>query len=262
MRTSQAVFLTIASNKNWGKEALALFAKAPAEAQANIISAASLSTLEFTHFINDRAVSQELVFFCEDKGIEPAAFLEQILEYQKLLAPTDTTRLCLELDAAVALLGELNLEIDKKRSELQMLKQAINATKKEKNHLFSVFEREGTISIVQAAIAMDMLPTEAIARMVKLPEDVKTDWFDDLPKALTAENARTAWASLPAHELLGKMKEAAFSNEGNHQVMFAAAVALYGEHMTDELMERHIELIGNEGYADAYQQLERAYAKL
>lgn len=264
MRVSQAVHTTITGNKNWVKGLLSLFAKASATAQQNIISAASTTEVPGDCFVNDRTIPQEIHSFCEQKGTTVGAFLDAMLEYEKLLQPTDSTRLCVEITAAVDILVELHKEIAVKKAELALVKRSLNAAKRDKNILMSEAERTGVLSIVEVTRALDLLPTEAIRRIVKeKPQESNIGWYENLPKKLTAGNLRTSWEAINIAEREAMCNFVCDPTDARKLLVFAAAVSLFGDEMTEQQQEAHVNfLTSSEEYAQAYDQLEQEYAKL
>jgi hypothetical protein len=254
MRVSRAVHTVISGNKSWVKGLLSLFAKASATAQQNIVSAASLTELATDCFINDRTIPAEAV----------PGFLDAMLEYEKLLRPTDSARLGVELTAAVEILAELQKEIAAKKADLTMVKRALNAAKKELAYLRADAEKSGTLTMLEIARALDMLPTEAIRRLTKEKAPEVTDgWYENLPKKLTAENLRTSWEAIDIAEREAICDFVCDPTDARKLLVFAAAVCLFGEEMTDQQQEAHVNfLTSSEEYAQTYDTLEQEYARL
>lgn len=264
MRVSQAVHTVISGNKSWVKGLLSLFAKASATAQQNIVSAASLTELATDCFINDRTIPTEVLSFCEQMGVTVPSFLDAMLEYEKLLHPTDSARLGVELTAAVEILAELQKEIAAKKADLSMVKRALNAAKKELAYLRADAEKSGTLTMLEIARALDMLPTEAIQRLTKEKAPEVTDgWYENLPKKLTAENLRTSWEAIDIAEREAMCDFLCDPTDARKLLVFAAAVCLFGEEMTEQQQEAHVNfLTSSEEYAQTYDTLEQEYARL
>lgn len=261
MKVPHSVFLQISADKSWGRKALSLFSSASAQNQTSILAAAATFDDEGESFVNDRTIPKELEFFCEKEAVCVGGFLRAILEYQNLLAPTNNSRMLIELNSMVAVLQELNTEIELKKVELKAVKRELNAARRQRAVLRAEAENEGELVLVNMALALELLPSTVLGKIaMQEPDAVPTDWYASLPEKLTAENMKTSWAALDRvdadEELLKILKE----DTPKARSMMAAAVALRSEDLPEVVQTRHFELVAaSESYFELWLALEKEY---
>lgn len=262
MKVPQSVLTQMTANPRWVDGALPLFSAASARDQTYIISAAETFEKEYDDavFINDRKLPKELILFCQEKDLNLGNFLRAIIEYQSTLEPTNKTKQLIELNSLVVTLQELNKEIDHKKVELKAVKQELNAARRERYLLRAEAEKNGELSLVNIAMALALLPNTVLASMVQQKHEESSDWYTSLPEKLTAENMRTSWAALPPFEADAALLQMLEEDSAKARSMIAAAVALRGEDLPEEVQHRHFELVaGSESYFNLWTALEKEY---
>lgn len=242
-----------------------VFASAtPKNQQLVIASALACADTPKDSVMPTSAVPKELEELCTVNGTAVPDFLEAILEYQKLISPTDETRLALSLEASVKMLEELNLEIDKKKVEIRRLNQQINATRRELNSAYKVLDGfgPGNVSLLAVVQGMGLLSNEAVNRLAASNEEVEytktmKQWLDSLPHNLFLNNLQTIWHELQPtlgmsylQELLGMEGHTADS-----LLVTAVGAAVLGELMEDDakMVDLHMNLCtAQPSYQEAY----------
>lgn len=273
MRVASNVKLAHSANAKWVGETLLLFASASEKNKQTILSSAlACADTPKPEFLPNSLVSREIENLCQANGITVPDFLEAMLEYQKLIAPVDENRLAISVEAAVKLLEELHVEIERKKVELASLKQQINASKRDLNSAYRVLDSHGpgNTSLLAVINGLGLLSNAAINRLAAEQESAPEpkgamEWLDSLPQNLFLNNTASLWHEVQQTQAINYLYELLNLPKHTERSLLVAAVgvAVFDELVGEEreLPELHMALCeAQPAYQETYFEALKLYA--